>query len=69
MNPRDRYAVERQNPVGRQPGLYAIRDNQTGKLVLGSDGKLEVFTMEHSAEHWITAQIPFTAATTTGSGQ
>ncbi|MDH6579224.1 hypothetical protein [Kitasatospora sp. MAP5-34] len=57
MNARERYTVERQAPVGRQPGLYAIRDKATSELVLGSDGRLELFTMDFSAERWIISQI------------
>lgn len=57
MNARERYTVERQAPVGRQPGLYAVRDTATGELVLGSDGTLELFSMEFSAERWIISQI------------
>ena len=63
LQPRERYVVERQEPVGRQPGMYAIRDKQTGGLVPSSDGEgLELFTMLHSAEHWITTQISCGAA-------
>lgn len=58
LHPRERYEVKRQAPVGRRPGAYAIRDKQTGELVLDSEGKkLELFMMKHSAEAFIAMLI------------
>jgi hypothetical protein len=58
VNARDRYEVERQEPVGRQPGLWAIRDKVSGGLVLDSEGKQpETFVMRHSAERFIAMLI------------
>lgn len=53
LSPRDRYRVEQRPAEGQRPGLWAIRDQQTGGLVLDSDGALELFAMEDSARAWI----------------
>ena len=68
MKARERYAVERQPEVGRQPGLYAILDKTTGELVT-DDGVLLLFTMKHSADAWIGARAYMEQFVTVGFEQ
>lgn len=50
-----RFEAVQMGPGDPYPGLWAIRDNQTGDWVR-NDGDIERYAMRHSAEAWLAGR-------------